>query len=197
MAFPDTWDEVFMLSIEKSGGSPIQFAAIVDPTSLEITEGEYNSESMPNAAGGRIWKQDPQADGEITFDIVPIELDATTGIGLFQQYIGGTADSTEPLESDTSFPAGVNRVRDLFRIAVLWTNDPAAAAAEAATATSTDSLRFWAADCRFQNQESSNSDGNLKATVTFKFKPFNKAGTTKNYAWQSGDQTALAALAAY
>lgn len=197
MAFPDAWDEVFYLGITKKGGSEVQFGAIVDPTSLEIKEGEYNVESMPNAAGGRIWKQDPKTDGEISFEIIPIELDSTTGVGLFQQFIGGTYDTSEPLETDTSWAASVNRVRDLFRVSVLWTNDPAATAASAATAATTDSLRFWAQDCKFVNMETSFSDGMLKAKITFKFKPFNKAGTAMNYAWQSGDNTALAALASY
>lgn len=197
MAFPESWDELFLLSITKKGGSEIQFAAIVDPTSLEFPDESYPWESVPNAAGGRIGKQSPQEDGEISFDIIPIELDTTSGIGLFQQFVGGTYDTTEPLEVDTSWAAGVNRVRDLFRISVLFTNDPAAATASGATAAATDSLRFYANDCRFVSLKHNFSDGQLKGTATFKAAAFNKAGTTKNWSWQSGDQTALGALATY
>lgn len=210
MAFPDAWDEVFLLSVEKKDGSAVQFAAIVDPASLEITEGEYPSESMPNAAGGRIWKQEAQADGEISFDIIPIELDTASGVGLFQQFIGpnpadGNFDTGEPLETGSlegateyAYVPGVTRVRDLFRIAVLWTNDTAASTAEGAVASGKEALRFFAADCRFTNQEHSFSDGILKTTVTFKFKPFNKAGSGRLAGWQSCDSSAaLVALDAY
>ena len=100
MAFPDMWDEVFLMSVEKTGGTEIQMAAIIDPTSLEFPPGDYPSESMPNAAGGRLWSQKPEEDGEITFDIWGIELDTTSGVGLFQQFIGGTWTTSEPLTSD-------------------------------------------------------------------------------------------------
>ncbi len=197
MAFPDMWDEVFLMSVELAGGTEIQMAAIVDPTSLEFPPGDYPSESKPNAAGGRLWSQNPEEDGEINFDIWGIELDTTSGVGLFQQFIGGAQDASEPLTSDIAFPAGVARTRELYRIAILFTNDPAATTAAGATAASTDSFRFYAEDCRFIGLKPSFSDGQLKQTAQFKFKPFNKAGTAKNYAFQSGDQTALVALSNY
>lgn len=204
MAFPESWDNYFLISVTRRGGSEIQFAAIVDPTSVEIDEGEQNSESMPNAAGGRIWKDDPQADGSISFDIVDLELDTTSGVGLFQQYTGkaggeGTAyDTAEPLATEiTGWDAGVNRVRDQFRVVVLFSNDPAIATAAGATAASTDSLRFAAHNCKFTGLSHSMSDGQKKATATFKFKPWRKDGTQKNYQWDSGDQTALSALSTY
>jgi len=209
--FPESWDDYFFLSIQRRGSSAqseVQFAAIVDPTSLTINEGEKAAESMRNAAGGSIWNQTPQADGEISFDIIPIELDSTSGIGLFQQYMGraGNGDpvaytTSEPLGRDTAqttWADGAVRTRDRFRIAVLWTNDGSTAAtAGGVTASATDSLRFYAHNCLFTNMEMNFTDGQLKATVTFKFKAFNKAGTTKGYVWESGDQTALTALAAY
>ncbi len=206
MAFPEGWDNYFLLSIIRRGSSAqseIQFAAIVDPTSWEVT-GEKPASSVVNAAGGRIWKQDPEGDIEIRFDIIPIELDSTSGVGLFQQYleVSGTSDpnaydSSEPLATDTSFPAGVIRNRDRFRIARLLTNDAAAATAAGSTAASTDSLRFFANNCLFVNMEPNMRDNQEKASITFKCKPFNKAGTIKNYGYQSGDQTALVALTSY
>ena len=54
MGFPESWDDYFFLSIQRRGASAeseIQFAAIVDPTSLTINEGEKAAESMVNAAG--------------------------------------------------------------------------------------------------------------------------------------------------
>ena len=200
MAFPEAWEETCLVSIEKASGTPYQFAAITE--TVDISEPDVPGESVSTVAGGRIWKQSPQEDGEITMEIYPIELDTTTSQGLFQQYAGGTWDvGAEPLETDTAYVASVfdsgQRQRDKFRVAILWTNDPNAAGAESSTAGSTDSLRFYATDCRMTSHKSAYTDGILKVTATFKFSAFNKAGTTKNYAWQSADQTALEALAAY
>src|SRR3990167_2448591 len=136
---------------------------------------------------------------------MPTELDSASGVGLFQQFVGRVGgesvayDTSEPLSTASSEPyiAGVNRVRDQFRIAKLLTNDQAATTAAGATAATTDSLREIANNCKFVSMETSHSDNGLKCTVTFKFKPFNKAGTKRNYEFQSGDQTALAALSTY
>ena len=168
---------------------------------IDISEPDYPGESIPTVAGGRIWKQSPMEDGEITLEIYPIELDTTTGVGLAQHYVGGTWDTSEPLATfgtgASDYKPGVFYPRDKFRIAILWTNDPAATAAESTTAASTDSYRFWAMDCRIISHKTSFTDGIVKTTVTFKFAPTNKAGTTRNFAYDSGDQTALVALAAY
>ena len=152
VGFPESWDNYFLLSITRRGSSAqseIQFAAIVDPTSLTINRGEKPVESVPNAASGRIWKQDPQADGEISFDILPIELDTASGVGLFQQYVGvsGNTDpnayaTSEPLATDTAWPAGIIRNADRFRIAVLRTNDPATTTAAGATAAATHGTQY-------------------------------------------------------
>ena len=195
MAFPTAWTETALVSISKLSGTDIEFAAIT--STVEINEGDYPGESVATIAGGRVWKQSPQEDGEITMDIYPIELDSTTGVGLFQQFAGGTYDTSEPLASDSSWLAGVSRIRDSFRVAVLWTNDTAATTGFGATAASTDGLRFYATDCRITSHKASFSDNLLKATVTFKFPAFNKAGTTKIGVWQSGDNTALVTLGSY
>lgn len=204
--FPEAWDNYFLLSIQRRGASAqseIQFAAIIEPSTWEVS-GEIPASSIVNAAGGRVWGQEPHADIEIKFGIIPIELDSTSGVGLFQQYIGvsGTSDpnaydTAEPLTTDTSFPAGIIRNRDRFRITNLWTNDAAATTAAGSTASSTDAHRFFANNCLFVNMEPNMRDNRLKATVTFKCKPFNKAGSTMNYGYQSGNQTALASLTAY
>jgi len=196
MAFPDSWGKQFLLSVTKKGGSEIQLGSVVDPTSLEINLGDVPGESMVNAGGGRIWKQDPEEDGEISFDMIgTVELDSTTAAGgLFQAFVGGTWDTTEPLESDTAWPASDDRTRDKFMVCVLQTNDTAALTAGGTTAASTDSKRFFAKACRLVSHKESWSDGTNKVSVTFKFAPYIKAGTTKTYAYQSGDTTALVAL---
>ena len=194
MAFQDAWNETAFVSIQKLAGSEVQFAAITD--SVDISEGDWSGEGLPTLAGGRIWKQTPKEDGEITLELYPVELDTVTGVGLFQQFTGGTFDTSEPLASDVAFTAA-DRVRDQFRVVVLWTNDAAATAANGATSASTDSLRFAAMGCRLVSHKASYTDGTLKVTATFKYPAFNKAGAVKMDRWDSGDQTALAAISTY
>ena len=195
MSFPEAWQETAMIAVSLKGGSEIQFAAITE--TIDISEGEYPGESMKNLAGGRIWKQSSKEDGEITLEMYPVELDTTSGVGLFQQWIGGTQDTSEPLGTDLTEVAGVQRIRSSYRVAILWTNDTAAATAAGATAATTDALRFYATDCRITSHKAAYTDGILKVTVTFKFPALNKAGTTNIGAWESGDQTALVTLGAY
>ncbi len=197
MAFPDAWEETALVSITKLDGSEIQFMTITD--SIDINEGDNPGEGIPNVAGGRLWKRSPQEDGEITLDIYPIELDSTSGVGLFNQYVGGTwsTGASEPEVTDTSWAAGVDRSRDQFRVVILWTNDTNTSTANATTTGSTDSLRFAAMGVRFTSHKVSFTDGVVKATVTLKWPAFNKLGTIKMCRWDSGDQTAITALSAY
>ena len=75
MAFPEAWEEVALVSIEISGGNEIQFSTTTE--TIDISEPDYPGESINNTAGGRIWKQSPQEDGEDNLEIYPIELDTT------------------------------------------------------------------------------------------------------------------------
>ena len=199
--FPQAWEEVALVTIQKLAGTAYEFHALTE--TIDIGEPDYPGESVPNVAGGRIWKQSPQEDGEVTLEIYPTNLDtATSGNGLFQQFTGGTWDTSQPLATDIAFDAGVmdaDRTRDKFMIAIMWTNDTAQAAANDATTTADAvALRFYAKECRITSHKSSFTDGVLKTTVTFKFPAMNRAGTTKTHAWEStndGDgATALPAL---
>src|SRR3990167_829871 len=203
---PDMWDEVVLVSIYRQGDATtgeVNYAAI--NTGWEINEGDYPWESIPNSAGGRIGHQSPQEDGEITLELYPVGLGGTSGVGLFQQWhqVSGTPpaayDTSEPMASDSSWIAGQNRVRDSFRVSILWTNDPASVATAAgATAASTDGLRFYATDCRIKSHKTSwsPSDGE-KVNVTFKYPSWNKEGTARIGLWEGGLATALGALGAY
>ena len=202
---PDAWDEVALVSIYRKGDTTtgeVNFATITE--TIDISEGDYPGESIPNVAGGRIWHQSPQEDGEITLELYPVGLGSTTGVGLAQQWhqVSGTPpaayDTSEPMASDSSWLAGQNRVRDSFRVSILWTNDTASVAtAAAATAATTDSYRFYATDCRIISHKTSFTDKVVKTTVTFKFPSWNKAGTARIGLWEGSIATALGALGAY
>ena len=202
MAFPETWGPYFLFSAQRRGSSAqseVQFASMIDPTSVEINPGSRPVNLVTNAAGGGIYSQEPEEMGEITFDIISgVELDSTTAVGLFQQFVGvsGTSDpnayvTSEPLATDTAWSAAQSRNMDRFKLSFLWTNDAAATTAGGSTAASTDGKRFIVLNCLFREMKMSHSDNMPKYTCTFVFKPYSKAGTRKNYGWESGDQTAM------
>ena len=205
MAFPSAWEEVALVEVQRyhattANRARSQFAAITE--SIDISEPDYPGESIPNIAGGRIWKQSPQEDGEITLELYPVQAsagDAENNLGLFQQFVGTAADAAydtdEPIATTTSWSASTSRERSRFAVSILWTNDTTPVTqASAATAASTDSLRFAAISCRMISHKTSFTDGVVKTTVTFKFPAMNKAGDTQMFKWESGAQTALVAL---
>lgn len=193
-SWPDDWSETCLVTILKKGGTGYHYGAITE--TVDISEGDYPGESVKSVAGGRIWKQSAMEDSEITLEIYPIELAVGSNTGLFQEWVGGTADSSEPLASDVAWVTG-DRLRDRFLVAILWTTDESATSAIAATtATDKTAIRFYAKECRITAHKSAFTDGILKATVTFKFPAFNKAGTTKSSAWESTDDTDTSPLPA-
>ncbi len=209
MAFPDAWEEVALVSVTRFGSSAsiraaAQFAAITE--TIDISEPDYPGESIPTTAGGRVWKQSPQEDGEITLEIYPIQGsagDAENNLGLFQQFVGVSGDgaysTTEPITTDLSWPVGINRARSRFRVTVLWTNDSTPpTTAETAVASGSEGLRFSAMLCRIISHKTSFTDGVVKTTVTFKFPAMNKTGDVMAFRWDSCDNSAaMAALSIY
>lgn len=198
--FPQAWEETAKVAIQKLGGTAYLFEAITD--SLDLPEPDYPGESIPNLAGGRVWKQSPQEDGEFTIEFYPTHLDTTAGVGLFQEFNGGTWDTDQPSETDTSWAAGIDRTRDRFMVTVMWTDDvtitTAALVNDPSPSSATDkvALRFYAKECRLVSHKSSFTDGILKVTATFKYPAMNKAGTTKTHGWGSTNEIAGNPLAA-
>jgi len=345
--FPDIWSETALVTIQKKGQSAQQFATITE--TIDISEGDWQGESVNNCAGGRIWTQKPKEEGELTLEIYPINLNfmaggvissingdgtditlstaaahglaigdtvrvsnttnyGTTAIpvnytvatvtdsdtvtmksstsaaeetngtwvgykgntGLFQQFTGqlkstaittidgdvdsvdinsvahglavgdiieiaGTtnyngpyvvatvtdvdnikctdeshdvasesvgsvtkiSDGSQPLATDTSIAAGVDRSKSRHMVSILWSDDTAIhSAMDATTATDKTALRFYAKDCRIVSHKTAFTDNVLKTTVTFKYPAFDKAGTTKNDCWESTDDTDTSSLPA-
>ena len=182
--FQDAWEEVAIITIQKLAGTAYEFAAITD--TIDLPQGDYPGESIPNLAGGRIWKQSPEEDGEFTLEMYPLNLDATGGVGLFQEFNGGAVDASQPLATDTSWAVGVDRTRDRFMVAVMWTDDTAVTGANDATSTADAvALRFHAKECRLISHKAAFTDGILKVTATFKYPAMNQAGDTKTHQWES------------
>ncbi len=121
--------------------------------------------------------------------------------GLFQHFAGGTWDEDEALATDTSWGAGIDRTRDIFRVAVMMTDDVNVTSANDLTsATDSTAIRFVAMGCRMVSHKASFTDGILKVTATFKYPAMNQAGDTKMMRWEStndGDTNPLPVLVIY
>lgn len=209
---PQGWEETALVTIERFPGTAndiLQGHTITE--TVDISEPDYPGEGIPNLAGGRIWKQSPQEDGEITLEIYPVstilDTDLTPDLygGLFQFWTTGqTIDitsPTRPVVTDTAYVAGVDYSREKFRVCVMWTDDTGVSSASAATVTSDKvGLRFACLGARMISHKAGFTDGILKVTATFKFPAMNKLGTIKMSRWDStddGDTTPMTALGTY
>lgn len=126
---------------------------------------------------------------EITMDLYPVEANIGGEAGMSQGFMELQAswDASEPIA------ATLTRSRESWAVAILLTDDGANTGANVATASSTNSYRFVAVHGQITSYDQDFSDGMLKATVTFKFAPFNKQGIGQ-YHEDSGDGTALVAV---
>lgn len=188
MAFPEAWTELALITIESQAGTTSEFMAITE--TIDISEGDYPGESIMSVAGGRLWKQSSQEDGEVTLEMYPVQTALEDNGGLFQSWVGGTIDASEPLVSDITEAAGVDRPRTRFRISILWTNDTGASSADGAVASGSEGLRFIASNCRITSHKADFTDGIFKITATLKFPAMTKTGTVRNFAWESCDNSA-------
>lgn len=198
--FPPSWEEVALVTLQKSGGTAYLFGTIVD--TIDISEPDYPGESIPNIAGGRIWKQSPQEDGEVTLELYPLNLDTTAGEGLFQEFVGGEWDTGGALITDITWAAGIDRARDKFMVVIMWTDDTtittAALVNDPSPSSATDKvcLRFYAKECRIISHKTSFTDGIVKTTVNLKFPDSDKIGTTKSWAWESTNEISTTPVSA-
>jgi hypothetical protein len=182
MAAPDAWDEVALINVN-DGVTDMNIACMTE--TIDIDLGDKDGESIPNLCGGRIFKKTPEPDTTITFEGYPISIGKKTDTaptGLIQFFFGGT-DSTQPL----SVISG--KLRPLFRVTIMWTDDPAALTARSGVTSGYYALRYDFQNCLFISCKPSFTDKILKATWKFKCPAFNKAGTG-NMTFQSTEGTA-------
>ena len=196
----DSWNKLAKVSIQEKGGTVYQFGARTQD--IDINEGDRGGHGEASVDGSRIWIDEPQADGTVTLKMRPIDLDTTSADGgLFQQYRGGTFDTSDPLITDddgiiTGSAAASTLLRDEYRISVLWTNDSANTTADGSVTAGKLGLRFVAQSCRIVSHSASFANMDLVINVTLKFPP-RSVGNVWNYDWQSCTTAEMAALAAY
>ena len=183
---PPAWQEVAIITVKPFDGTAREFMARTE--TIDIGTPDYPGESIVSLAGGRIWKQSPQEDGEFTLELYPVEEADEDNGGMTQYYVGGTLDSTDPVQTDTTttLAAGVQFTRKGYLVAVLWTDDVAAADAVSVLATDNKvARRFYAKNARVISYKEDFTDKILKATITFKYPPVTKDGLRRNFRWET------------
>ena len=182
----DAWEEVCLISIAKQAGSDYEFAALTQD--IDVSGGEKDFEGVANAAGGRIKKHAPETDTIITLNMLPTGIDglATSPTGIENLFHGFTSSNT----------GNNSRTRDLFRIAFLWTNDPAATSGAGATAAATNMKRFVIAEAEIISSPKTWSPTDpLKNAVKIKCSAFDKSGNGNIL--EEGYATATTTLSSY
>lgn len=182
------WSETALVTITKLGSANVEFAALTE--TIDIDMGDKDVDQIANVGGGRMMKKTPQDITTLTFEGYPVDIDSAGGSGYSQMFEGGTWDTQEPYDSNSSLG------RDLFRVTILWTDDTSVTSAVAATSASTNAYRVAFVHCWMTSLKPSFTDGILKFTISFKCPAFNPLGTA-NIRESSGDNTALVALTGY
>lgn len=185
------WSETALVTITKyadAGGTNYEYAALTE--TIDIDLGDKDIDQIVNLKGGRMVKKIGQDITTITLECYPVDIDAAGSTGVSQLFESGTWDTTEPMEATSS------RSRDMFRVALLWTDDTAATSGAGATAAATNSYRITFAHAYCTSMKPSFTDGILKFTLQFKCPAFNPQGVAIARE-DSGDATALVALNTY
>jgi len=190
------WSETALVAVAYYGNgsetnNDIQFATLTE--TIDIDMGDKDIDQVPSIAGGRLVKKVPQDITTITFEAYPTDIDVKGGTGLSQLFHTTEAnwDASEPLQVTAS------RNRELYRIAILWTDDTSVTTANGAVSSGSNAYRIVFAHCYCTSMKPSFTDGVLKFTLSFKVPAFNPNGVA-NIMEQSTDGSAsLNALNTY
>jgi hypothetical protein len=166
----DSWMETCLISVSKIGGSELAAHGITETVDIDDPDKDFDSVALVN--GGRVKKWTPQGDGTITFEAYPLEAGTDTGSTL-----KGWDDLKDVVDSTVPIRVLNSHTRNLYRVLVMWTNDPTVTAANQITTSTYSAYRYGAADGYFTSVKKSFTDGIMKFTCIFKFAPFDKANS--------------------
>lgn len=169
------WSETAFISIAWYGdglqsSNDISFAALTE--TVDIDMGDKDVEQVTTLIGGKVIKKVPMDITTITFEGYPVDLDAANGTGISPLFndLKANWDATEPMAQTSTLN------RDLYRIAIMWTDDPAATTAHGTVTSTYKGYRMVFAHAYCTSAKTSFTDGILKVTFTFKVRAFNKNG---------------------
>ena len=217
---PESWGQWAYVTIEAKGassdGAVVELNALMNKDSLEIKLGERDFEVIHLANGGCLEAHEGDGPYEISFDIYPRSLDVESkasgetniGMGLAQFYNTAykvNVSGTMTTQWDTTASAGVgltivnSRNRDNFRVTILFTDDTNIKKATDAVPIGSCGYRLSLSNARFTEMSPLTlGDKILKASCTFKARPFSRLGAG-NFTQNStiDGTTSIAALTAY
>lgn len=197
------WSETALVAIAYYGNgsqtnNDIQFATLTE--TIDIDMGDKDIDQIASIAGGRLVKKVPQDITSITMEVYPMDIDAkgtgtsyvATGVSMLLHDLSTNWDTSEPLQQLAT------RNRDLFRVALMWTDDTTCTTGNGAIASAKNAYRMVFAHCYCTSCKTSFTDGVLKATLVFKVTAFNPNGIA-NICEQSldGSATTISALNTY
>ena len=185
---PDAWTETFLITIQKKGGTAIEFAATV--TTYDVTGGEKDFTQIANGAGGRIKQFNFQTPKEIMLEAFSLEAGTDTGTeGKGFADLLGAIDATQPIS------VSADHTRDLYLLAIKHTTSTSDTSAVAVTADGDRAERDVYINGHFVSYVTSMTDGIRKHTIKYKVTPFDKSGNS-NITNESTDGSVSATLAA-
>jgi len=182
---PDAWNETFLITVMKKGGSAQDFRALI--TTYDISGGDKDFASIANAKGGRIKNFSVQTDYEITLEGYATQ--AGNSAGFFDLQNGKVADATQPL----SFP--VDHDRSEYLLSIMHTTDESSTSAVSASTQDERALRDTFKNGHFTSVNQSFTDSICKFTIKFKSAPFDKAASA-NVTFESTDGSETSPLPA-
>jgi len=188
---PDAWDETFLITIQKKGGSALEFPAVI--TTYDVTGGEKPFSTLANGKGGRIKKFETQTDYEVVLEAYTLEHGTSTGSeGLGFTDLMNSVDTTQPIS------VSPDHTRDQYMLAIAHTTSTSATSAVAASAVGDRIVRDIFKNGHFVSVNTSFTDGIRKLTVRFKAAPFSKDASANVIMDSSdGSDTAVVPLINY
>lgn len=167
----DAWTETFLITIQKKGGTAIEFPASI--TTYDITGGDKDFTQIANGAGGRIKKFEAQIPYEVTLEAYSIEAGTDTGaVGKGFADLLASVDATQPVSITA------NHVRDLYLLAIAHTTSTSATSAVAVSVDGDRVERDIFKNGHFVSYVSSMTDGIRKHTIKYKVTAFAKDGSS-------------------
>jgi hypothetical protein len=192
----DVWSETALIAISAQAGTDVKFACMTETVDIDI--GDKDFDVIAGLCGSRLVKFTPEDVTTVTLEAYPLQAGtagfttATTGTGFFD--LMHSIDTAQPLV------IAADRVRNPYRIAIMWTDKTSETDATAQIVAPTNTaMRFVAAGGFFTSVKPSFTDKVLKFTIAYKVPPFDSAGSA-NIKLESvaGAATAtLTALASY